>query len=129
MAAKKVYKRYSESFKRQVVAEYEAGATNSALCRKYGIGNTYTVSQWVQQYGQAGLRHTVVHIQTPDEAAQLQQLARERDTLRHAVADLTVKNLLLEGQLRVYQETYGPDALKKNGHAASNTPMPQEPEA
>lgn len=121
MTEKKVYKRYSESFKRQVVAEYEEGATTSDLCRKYGIGSVNSVTRWVKQYGRAGLRHEVVHIQTPDEADQLRQLEQERDVLRQAVADLTVKNLLLEGQLQVYQETYGEAALKKNAPGSSST--------
>jgi len=118
-----VSKRYSEGFKRQVVAEYEDGKSASALCRKYGIGNVTSVTSWVKQYASEGLRHAIVHIQTPAEADQLRQLERERDLLRQAVADLSVAKLLLEGQLRVYQETYGEMALKKNVPASSSTPM------
>lgn len=124
MTEKKVYKRYSESFKRQVVAEYEDGAMASELCRKYGIGNPNTVTTWVKKYGREGLRHKVVYIQTPEEADQLRHLEHERDVLRQAVADLTVKNLLLEGQLQIYQETYGEAALKKNAPGSSSTPTP-----
>jgi transposase-like protein len=114
MSGPKVMKRYSEAFKRQVVAEYEDGASASALCRKYGIGSVTSVTTWVKQYAHEGLRHEVVHIQTPDEADQLRHLAHERDLLRQAVADLTVQNLLLEGLLRVYQEAYGDAPPKKN---------------
>ena len=124
MTTTTVSKRYSEGFKRQVVAEYEDGKSASALCRKYGIGNVTSVTSWVKQYASEGLRHEIVHIQTPAEADQLRQLARERDLLRQAVADLTVAKLLLEGQLRVYQETYGEAGLKKNAPISSNTPMP-----
>ena len=129
MTVRKVYKRYSESFKRQVVAEYEDGATAFDLCRKYGIGSVRSVTMWVKQYSREGLRHEVVHIQTPDEADQLRCLEQERDVLRQAVADLTVKNLLLEGRLQVYQETYGEAALKKNAPASSSTPTPPAREA
>ena len=129
MTGTKVCKRYSEGFKRQVVAEYEDGASAATLCRRYGIGCVSTVTTWVKQYAREGLRHEVVHIQTPAEADQLRQLERERDLLRHAVADLTVKNLLLEGQMRVYQETYGEVALKKNGPTSSPTPTPPVREA
>jgi transposase-like protein len=121
MAKGKVCRRYSESFKRQVVTEYEDGASASALCRKYGIGSVSSVTGWVQQYGREGLRHKIMHIQTPDEADQLRQLEREREVLQQAVAELTVKNLLLEGELRVYRETYGEEGLKKNGPASSHT--------
>ena len=129
MTVRKVYKRYSESFKRQVVAEYEDGATTSDLCRKYGIGSVNSVTTWVKKYSREGLRHEVVHIQTPDEADQLRCLEQERDVLRQAVADLTVKNLLLEGRLQIYQETYGEAALKKNAPASSSTPTPPAREA
>jgi transposase-like protein len=122
MTTPKVFKRYSEGFKRQVVAEYEEGASASSLCRKYGIGGVSSVTAWVKQYGLEGLRHEIVHIQTPTEADQLRQLAQERDLLQQALADLTVQKLLLEGQLRVYQEAFGEVPLKKNGRASSNTP-------
>lgn len=124
MTKTKVYKRYSEGFKRQVVAEYEDGASASALCRKYGIGSVSSVTTWVKQYGHTGLRHEIVHIQTPSEADQLRQLEQERDLLQQALAELTVQKLLLEGRLRVYQEAYGEVPLKKNGPASSSTPTP-----
>lgn len=124
MTTTTVSKRYSEGFKRHVVAEYEEGKSAAALCRKYGIGNVTSVTNWVKQYASEGLRHEIVHIQTPAEADQLKQLERERDLLRQAVADLMVEKLLLEGQLRVYAETYGEAVLKKNVPASSNTPIP-----
>lgn len=117
-----VRKQYSEAFKRQVVVEYEDGTSATALCRKYGIGNVSSVTDWVKKYGREGLRYEVVHIQTAAEADQVHALEQERDLLRHAVAELTVQKLLLEGELRVYQETYGAVALKKNGRASSRTP-------
>ncbi len=55
MTTTTVSKRYSEGFKRQVVAEYEAGQSASALCRKYGIGNVTSVTTWVKQYAIEGL--------------------------------------------------------------------------
>lgn len=121
-----VYKRYSEAFKRQVVAEYEAGASAASLCRKYGIGKIESVTGWVAQYGREGLRHAMLHIQTPDEAHRLQQLEQEREVLRQALAELTVRNLVLEGQLQVYQETFGPEVLKKNAPWSLSTPTPKE---
>lgn len=126
MADKEIYKRYSEAFKRQLVAEYEAGASASELCRKYGIGSINSVLAWVKQYAQEGLRHETVHIQTPAEAQQVQQLRHELTLLRQAVADLTVKNLLLEGTVQVYRETYGDSVLKKNAPGSSRPPMSGE---
>ena len=123
MTDKEIYKRYSEAFKRQVVAEYEAGASAAALCRKYDIGAIHTVQGWVKRYASEGLRHELVHIQTPAEAQQVQHLTHEITLLRQAVADLTVKNLLLEGTLQVYRETYGDSVLKKNAANVSTQPM------
>jgi len=129
MARTEVCKRYSEGFKRQVVAEYEDGASAAALCRKYGIGSVSSVTAWVKQYAYEGLRHEIVHIQTPAEADQLRQLERERKLLQRAVAELTVQKLLLESELRVYHETYGEVPLKKNAHTSSSTPTPPVREA
>ena len=43
---------YPESFKQQVVQEYEAGGVSlQALRRKYHIGGTTTVSKWLHRYG------------------------------------------------------------------------------
>ena len=60
-------------------------------------------------------------------AQQVQHLTHEITLLRQAVADLTVKNLLLEGTLQVYRETYGDSVLKKN--AANVSAQPMLPEA
>jgi transposase-like protein len=127
MPTTEIYKRYSEAFKRQVVAEYEQGSSASALSRKYGIGAINTVLTWVKQYAHEGLRHETVHIQTAAEATQVQQLHQEITLLRQALADLTVQKLLLEGRVKVYQETYGESVLKKNGLTSSS--MLTKPEA
>lgn len=122
MARAVIRKQYSEGFKRQVVAEYEDGASAESLCHKYGIGDGSSVTSWVKRYGREGVRLEIVRIQTPAEADQLRHLERERDLLQQAVAELTVQKLLLEGELRVYRETYGEEVLKKNAHVSSNTP-------
>lgn len=129
MTAKEIYKRYSEPFKRQVVAEYEKGASISELCRKYDIGGAVTVQKWIKKYAREGLRHEIMHIQTPTEAQRVQQLTQEIQVLRQALADLTIKNLLLEGTLQVYQNTYGDNVLKKNVAPASTPLMLLEMEA
>lgn len=47
---------YSESFKLQVVLEYEQGGVSEvALQRKYNIGGNTTISKWVKKYGKNGL--------------------------------------------------------------------------
>lgn len=129
MKDKEIYRRYSEAFKRQVVTEYEQGASMSALRRKYRIGSDGTVATWVKQYAREGVRHETIHIQSAAEAQQVQQLVKERALLQQIIADLTVKNVLLEGQLQVYQETYGAAVLKKNVNGCSKPRTPLEEEA
>jgi transposase-like protein len=47
---------YSESFKLQVVMEYEDGkASIIGLQRKYNIGGNTTITKWVRKYGKSGL--------------------------------------------------------------------------
>ena len=47
---KKVYKRYSEAFKREVVREYEAGVSARRLREKYGIQGGRTVTHKTQNF-------------------------------------------------------------------------------
>ena len=128
MAKKPVYKRYSLAFKRQVVAEYEAGASRSALQRKYDIGSLRTLRQWVQRYGTQGLRYGVMHIQTPEEADQVRQLQQRIAQLEKALADAVLEKALLQGTLALYQATYGHELAEKKGPSSPKpTPSPKEP--
>ncbi len=51
------YVRYSEAFKRQVVAELEDGKYSSIgeANRVYGIRGAATVPQWIRKYGREGI--------------------------------------------------------------------------
>jgi len=118
---KRIYKTYSEAFKRQVVQEYEAGASLKALQRKYGIGNIRTLRGWVERYSRQGLRHEVVHIQTREEADRTRALEAQVARLEKALAQLTVEKLLLESTLALYRETYG-DALAEKKGPSSGEP-------
>ncbi|MEZ4615407.1 MAG: transposase [Caldilineaceae bacterium] len=68
------YKRYSIGFKRQVVQEYEAGASATELRRKYGIGGGSTISSWINQYGREGSRYKRMVIQEPEEQNRVKEL-------------------------------------------------------
>ncbi len=123
----KTVKRYSEAFKRHVVREYEDGATVEALRRKYGIGGGSTIQQWIRKYGRDGLRHRVVRIQTAEEADQVRHLQQELRRVQEALGRVVVEKLALEETLALYQETYGPDLVKKNA-LNSSTPSTRQPE-
>ena len=116
---KRVYKRYSEAFKRQVVQEYEAGASLSALQRKYGVGSLRTLRRWVQRYSRQGLRHGVAHVQTREEADRYRVLEAQVAQLEKALAQMTLEKMLLESTLALYQETYGPELAEKKGPFSS----------
>ena len=60
---KRITKRYSEAFKRQVVSEYEDGFSVQDLRHKYGITGNGTIERWVRQYANAGLRQELITIQ------------------------------------------------------------------
>ena len=53
---KKVYKRYSEAFRIQVVREYEQGGYSlNALHKRYGM-SILTLTRWIRKYSTQGLR-------------------------------------------------------------------------
>ena len=68
----RVIKRYSMAFKKQVVQEYEAGASIEGLRRKYGISGKQTVRNWINQYGRTGVRHRMTVIDEADVVVQNQ---------------------------------------------------------
>lgn len=123
----KVYiRKYSESFRKMVVAEYEAGASLQGLRQRYGIGGATTIQKWIKRYATAGFRHEVVVIQRAEERQQVKKReeeleARVRD-LEAAVAQLTLDKLMLETILEVASEAVGEDLKKKHARRSSNVP-------
>lgn len=110
--------RYPEAFKRQVVQEYENGATIHHLQRKYEIGGNTTIRKWIQKYS--------TRAQIPwgsgkpeSHAEEIERLKARIAQLEKAVSNLTVEKLVLESTLEVYQEEYGAIYAKKNGHRSS----------
>lgn len=55
--------RYSDAFKRHVVAELESGrlATHGEARAKYGIRGAGTLPKWLRKYGKNHLLRRVVH--------------------------------------------------------------------
>ena len=113
------YKRYSESFRRLVVSEYEAGTDISALNRKYGIRGMSTVARWVRKYGKGVFRNEVVRIQSADEARRVLVLEKQVKELERALGQVTLEKLKLESILEVLQED-SLQAVKKNEPSSSN---------
>ena len=121
----KVYiKKYSESMRKMVVAEYEAGASINSLRERYGIGGATTIQKWIKRYGRAGFRYEVVTVQRAEEKMMAKQREEELEgrirELEAAVAQLTLDKLMLETILEVSSEMVGEDLKKKHGPRLSN---------
>ncbi len=111
--AKIPIRRYSEAFKKQVVREYEDGATASSLREKYGIKGRSTVNTWVKKYGREGSRYKLMIIQKPEEQERVKALEKRVQELEHALAQVMLEKLMLESLVEVIEEEEGP-GVKKN---------------
>lgn len=100
----KKIKRYSEAFKRQVVAEYEAGNNLSDLAKRYGITGGVTIKNWIKKYAKNGFRHELVRIQTAEEANRVRELEQQIKELEQALGRMMLEKLKLESILEVLQE-------------------------
>ena len=113
---KKVYKRYSEAFRIQVVREYEAGEGISQLQKKYGIKGAMTIQTWIKKYSAQGLRFKLMTIQTPEERNHVKELEAENARLKMLVAELHLEKAILESAVAVIERDYGIEIKKTNCH-------------
>jgi transposase-like protein len=114
-----VVKWYSLAFKKQVVQEYEAGASASALRRKYGIGCTHMIVKWVNKYGREGVRHKLMVVQSPEEQEAVKELEARVAELEKLVTQLSLDKFMLESSLAVAEEALG-YKVKKKPHTPSS---------
>ena len=105
--------RYSEAFKRQVVREYEAGASASRLREKYGIKGRSTITTWVKKYGREGSRYEMMVIQKPEERDQVKVLQERVQQLERAFAQAMLDKLMWESLVEEIAQDAGED-VKKN---------------
>ena len=117
-----IIRRYSLAFKKQVVAEYEAGASVYELSRRYGITGNGTVARWVRQYGREGMRVKLMVIQKPEEQERVKQLEGRITELERLVAQLSLDKFMLESTLAVAEEEVGHEVKKKPSTALPSTP-------
>ncbi|MCB0171123.1 MAG: transposase [Anaerolineae bacterium] len=122
---KKAVIRYSEAFKRQVVREYEAGASAIQLGRKYGIKGGNTVSSWVKKYGREGSRYELMVIQKPEEQAEVKRLQERVKQLERALAQTMLDKLMLESLVETLEAETGVDLKKNIGRPRLNEPGPK----
>ena len=113
-SGKRIFKRYSESFKQQVVNEIESGAlTIHQVQKRYQIGSHGTITNWLRQLGKTDLLAQRVRIETPDEVDSLKQLTAEKQHLESALAQAHLKIAALESQICQAEQQFGIDIKKK----------------
>ena len=110
---KRVYKRYSEAFKLQVVSEYESGASISNLRLKYGIGGGNTIGQWIEKYAREGYRAKAIRIQKADEFQELKAMKKKIIALESALSESILENRMLKATIEAAEKELRTD-LKKN---------------
>jgi transposase-like protein len=108
--------RYSESFKLELVKEYEEGSSTIVdLQRKYDIRGATTIKNWLKKYGRADIVPKIIRVEKPGEQDQLKKLKKENQQLKEAMADLHVENVINKNALIATAEQMGlsVDELKK----------------
>lgn len=108
-------RRYSEAFKKQVVREYEAGASASSLREKYGIKGRSTINTWLKKYGREGSRYKLMVIQKPEEQARVKELEKRVQELERALAQVMLDKLMLESLVEVIEAEEGVEVKKNIG--------------
>lgn len=87
MSKTKIYQRYDEQMKKNLVALHASGKTQSALCREYGVSES-ALSKWIKQYSTVQVDDST--ILTAQQIKQLQkrnaQLEEENLILKKASA-------------------------------------------
>ena len=107
--------RYSEAFKKQVVREYEAGASARSLSEKYGIKGGNTINTWLKKYGREGGRYKLMVIQKPEEQERVKQLEKRVRDLEQALAQVMLDKLMLGSRVEVIEAEEGIEVKKKIG--------------
>lgn len=123
--AQREIKRYSLTFKKQVVREYEAGASVPSLMRKYGITGNQTIRNWVKIHSEKGSRTAMTEITDPRAQAELESLQEKVDALEQLVSQLSLDKFMLESCLKVAERELGYEVKKsdvmKRGSRRSST--------
>jgi transposase-like protein len=101
--------KYSESFKRQVVQEYERGAFNKKQIQvKYGIKGKSRLLDWCRKYGRFAYHEPTTNGR-PMKDPQKQRIKELEKKLKAAELKLQVYDKLIE----VTNRELGTDILKK----------------
>ena len=96
---RKTYRTYSAEEKIRIVLEGLRGEDSIAnLCRKYGI-NDSIYYKWSKDFLEAGKKRLSGDTERNANASEVQELKKENDNLKKALADLYLHNDLLKKSL------------------------------
>lgn len=100
---------YSETFKRQVIEELEAGKLrNQAEARqRYGIGGGSTIGNWLRKYQRDDLLPRVVRIESMKERDRIKQLERRIRQLEKALVNREIDCVISDSYFEVLAEEKG----------------------
>ena len=111
--------KYSESFKRKVVAEVESGLLNKDEARrKYHIGGKTTVLRWCRKYGKLSggkNKQEKPIVDNKELLKELEFLRRQNRELRKKLDDAELKAFALEKLIEVAERKLGVEIKKKTG--------------
>ena len=115
-------RRYSISFKKQVIRELEqTGATLDLIRKKYGIKGSETIQRWVRKFGKNHLINQVIRIETMEEKDRIKELETEIKKLKLALADSLLAQRSLEVVIDEANKEYQTDLKKSFGESVSKT--------
>ncbi len=116
----KSIRRYSLSFKRQVVKEVEEGSSTIEWVRKkYGIKGGSTIQNWISKFGKLHLLNQVIRIETMEEKDRIKHLEQEIKQLKLALADSVLAQRSLEVVIDEANKEFKTDLKKNFGDSAS----------
>jgi len=118
---KRTQKNYPQSFKLQIVSEYENGELGvTALARKYGIQSTSTITRWIRNFGTFDKDYQINTMKEKSPQQQLFEqeqkiklLERQKKTLENELKIRDQKSIMFDTIVEIVKEDYNIDLSKK----------------
>lgn len=111
-------RKYSESFKKMVVSDYESGHfTKDQLQLKYGIGGNSRILEWCRRYGKLHYPSKGEHTGRPMKDPQKQRIK----DLERALAEEKLKVAAYKKLIEVAEREEGISILKKDAAKQSQS--------
>lgn len=120
----RVLRRYSEAFKRSVVADVESGRYTALEAAAAHQVHFVSVYKWLKTLGGPDSHNRIVRIEMPNERDRIKDLEREKRALESALAQAHMKIILLESTVEVLEEKAG-QTKKKTDTPSSSEPGPK----